>query len=353
MSNKRCLNCQTELQGDYCHVCGQHASNAKPTVKEFILEYLNIVFIWDGRFVKTISQLVRKPGHVTKEYVSGKYVSYTHPLKLNMFLLFVFITLFLLFQRNLGSSIHDLTRDEVNSPLIHLRVLSDDDAYAEELKASALDTVMLYAPLMLADQFPDMVVALDDVESASRDSLMVWEASLPHVLIEDEVIILDQKGHYRFAGENKTGVLGVKYLESIWGEMVKLTTRYFPIIILLTVPFLAFLLGITHRRGDHSKFKHFIFSLHYTAFLEMLILFLYIMHLIVSLPAWVMQWVMILGASVYLTMAVKKVYDTKNWIVAAGQAAFTNFGYAVVLTLVFLAVIIISSVIVAIKLVMG
>ena len=68
--HKHCLNCNTELQGEYCHVCGQKAINKTLTVKEFVLEYLNIAFIWDSKFTKTIWQLLRRPGHVTKEYVS-------------------------------------------------------------------------------------------------------------------------------------------------------------------------------------------------------------------------------------------------------------------------------------------
>lgn len=349
-SYKHCLNCQTELQGDYCHVCGQHATNAKPTVKEFILEYLNIVFIWDTHTINTIWQLLRKPGHVTKEYVSGKFVSYTHPLKLNMFLLLVFITFFLLFHKDLGDSIQNITRDEAAYPLIQLQMLTSNDEYADRLKASDIDTVQLYAPLLLAEEFSDIITAVDGMESLAQDSLMVWKAALPHTLIEDEVIIPDKEGHYYFNDEDKTGVIGTEFLEKIWKEMVRLATTYFPVFILLTVPFLAFLLRLTQRKESHSKFQHFIFSLHYTAFLETLIILLYIIHLVASPPMWAMQWIMIVCSCLYLTMAIRKVYETKNWIIAAGQAIFTNFGYVVTLITALFIVFIVSSAIVAIKL---
>ena len=45
-------------------------------------------------------------------------ISYTHPLKLNMVLLFVFITLFLIFHKDFGNSIQNVTRDEVTYPLL-------------------------------------------------------------------------------------------------------------------------------------------------------------------------------------------------------------------------------------------
>lgn len=348
-SPKYCLNCQTELHGEYCHACGQRASNSATTIKEFILEYLNIALIWDTKFLKTIWQVLRRPGHVTNEYVSGKFVSYTHPLKLNMFLLFVFITLFLLFHKDLGDSIQKITRDEVNYPLIQLQVLTEDDKYADILKSSPLDTVQLYAPLLLADQFPDMISAIDAVDSTPKDSLSVWTAVLPHVLIEDEVIKPIKDGLYGFNDEDKTGVIGMKYLENSWKQTVKLTTTYFPIFILLTVPFLAFLVGLTQRKKGHPKFKHFIFGLHYTAFLEMLIILLYITYLIADPPMWLMQWIMILGGCTYLTAAIRRVYESKRWIYAAGQAVFTNVGYAVILMLLLFTIFIISIVTVAIQ----
>ena len=88
---KLCLNCGTELNGEFCHNCGQKANNSNSTIKGFVLEYLNNAFLWDTNQVRTIWQLMRRPGFLTKEFIAGKYVSYVHPLKLNMFILFVFI----------------------------------------------------------------------------------------------------------------------------------------------------------------------------------------------------------------------------------------------------------------------
>ena len=348
-SYDHCLNCQTELQGEFCHACGQHATKAKPTVKEFLLEYLNIVFIWDTHFIKTIWQMLRRPGHVTKEYVSGKFISYTHPLKLNMFLLFIFITIFLLFHKDLGNSIQNITRDEINYPLIKVQILTDDEEYSEAMKSGPLDTVQLYAPLLLAESFPDIVTAIDETEGIRKDSLMVWTAALPHKLIEDEVIISDDKDYYYFNDKDKTGVIGAEIIESIWNHMVKLTTNYFPVFILLTVPFLAFILRLTQRKGDHSKFKHFIFALHYTAFLEMLIILLYITKLIADTPGWLMQLIMLTASFVYLTLSIKTVYETKKWHNAAAKAVLTSMGYAFILLLVLLGIFIISLGIVVVQ----
>ena len=94
---KYCLNCGTELNGMFCHKCGQQATSKTPSIGEFIKEYINNAFIWDSKCLKTIWTLLRRPGYLTTEFLKGKFSSYEHPLKLNMFLLFLFVTLFLLF----------------------------------------------------------------------------------------------------------------------------------------------------------------------------------------------------------------------------------------------------------------
>ena len=46
MCSLRCLNCGAMLKGKYCHECGQQVTTKMPSVKDFILEYLNNAFIF-------------------------------------------------------------------------------------------------------------------------------------------------------------------------------------------------------------------------------------------------------------------------------------------------------------------
>ena len=89
-----CKNCGTELQGIYCHNCGQYAKDLKQSFGSYIMEYLSNTYNLDGRIFQTIWLLFRKPGFLTKEFLQGKINSYVHPLKLNMFLLLVVMTVF-------------------------------------------------------------------------------------------------------------------------------------------------------------------------------------------------------------------------------------------------------------------
>lgn len=129
-----CLNCGAELKGKYCHVCGQEATSQTPSVLAFIVEYLNHAFIWDSNFVPTLWNLIRRPGYLTNEFLKGKFVSHEHPLKLNMFLLFVFVTLFALFatQEKLNDSAEALTHHELEFPDIQMTLLKSDTGYIKK-----------------------------------------------------------------------------------------------------------------------------------------------------------------------------------------------------------------------------
>lgn len=349
-SHKRCLNCQTELQGEYCHTCGQHASKNMHSVKEFVLEYLNNAFIWDPDFFRTLWSLLRKPGYLTNEYVSGKIVSHMHPLKLNMFLLLTFITIFLLFKSSddLNKSIHNITRNESTYSALQLDILSNDEYFIQQINESGRDTIQLYAPFYLSEWYPQLITNLESSASPTDYSLGIWKAAVSHALIQEGVLIQHTKGHYYFSEEIKKDMVSVDTMEDIWKEMVDVGTQHFPMIILLTAPILALLLNLFRRKKDNSKFKNVIFSLHYTAFLEASIILLYLIFLIVPLPIWFMQWFLIAGSCLYLTISVRNVYyEDNNWGKAIKMALFTFLSYVLILIVLFFIIFLIACVIVA------
>ena len=352
-SHKYCLNCKTELHGKYCHVCGQKATYENLTIKEFILEYLNIAFVWDTHLIKTLWKLISKPGFLTKEYISGKFIAYMHPLKLNMFLLFVFVTFLLLFNstEDMGNSIKNLTRNEIIQPVLQISLQMENAEYAMQVESSPRDTIQLYAPLLVFESLTGIITGIDmeNLDYADPNYSAVWTASVPRYLIEDKALILNEDGNYQFNPEYNTEASQTEILEKVWAKVVVLATKYFPLIILLTAPLLAFLIGILHRKSKHSMFKHFIFSLHYTAFLEMVIILLYILHLIASPPSWIMQSIIIFGSCIYLVFAFRKVYETRNWMKAVFKSILTNIGYGIILMVLFFILCIIAIAIIALQ----
>ena len=347
---KHCLNCGSELQGMYCHVCGQQATSKTPTIPEFIIEYINNAFIWDPRFFKTTWNLIRRPGYLTNEFLSGKFASQEHPLKLNMFLLFVFITLFVFFSgtEQMNNSLHSLTNDEKVRTSVQLDAFIGSEI-AGKMKESPRDTVQLLAPLVLAEKYPEIMSKLETIESTEDGNLDKWTAAIPHVLIEEKIVVPDENGYYRFNQKSEYGADGMQLLDSIWAEMVRLITQYFPMLALFTAPILSMSLGFVQRKKRLPRIHHFIFALHYTAFLEFLMLCIYLLYLIGAPSMELLEQIMLIGSCLYLTIAFRKVYATRNWLRAILNALFISLVYFIIGLFVVIGIFFVSCFIIAIQ----
>lgn len=73
-----------------------------------------------------------------------------------MFLLFVFITFFVLFREadNLNNSYYNLSRDETVFAVMQAQFLFGSEEYEDRMKNGPRDTVKMRAPLMLEQDFP-------------------------------------------------------------------------------------------------------------------------------------------------------------------------------------------------------
>ena len=344
-----CLNCGTELQGHFCHVCGQGAVKKTPTVAAFIIEYINNAFIWDPKFFSTIWTLIRRPGHLTNEFLSGKFISQEHPLKLNMFLLFVFITLFVFFSsaEKMTDSVYSMTHDERVLSGIQIESLVGDEEYVKKMEESPRDTVLLLAPLALTKNYPQIVHSIAVQEDTKGEGLDRWVAVLPRVLIEDKILVRDEEGSYRFNEESKVATSMLDMVNSLSAEMVRIASKYFPILLLLTTPFLSMSLRLVQRKSHLPRIHHYIFALHYTAFLEVLILGIYILHLTVAPSMNLLKWVLIVGSCLYLTIAFRRVYATKSWWRAIVKSLLTCLIYFFILLLIFIGIFIAACFIIA------
>ena len=345
-----CLNCGTELNGNFCHECGQHATKVKPTVKDFVMEYLSNAFIWDPLCVKTLWALLRRPGFLTKEYISGKFISQENPLKLNMFLLFVFISMFLLFSSGdkVDESVDNLTHDELLYPTLQLEFLRSDDNFIDRVKESPRDTVMLYAPLGILENHSDLVEKIEVIEDTNGVSVDKWRAVIPRIFIEDSILVANDENYYVFNTDEDVMSYEFSDFKSVLLNTYNFLTTYFPMLMLLTTPFLTFALAIIHSRSRLPLIHHFIFSLHYTAFIEILIILIYILFLVVNPSLELLRWIIRIGASVYLVMAFRRVYEPNSWIRSIVKALLTYLLYllncVVILFIIFIVCIIVAAI---------
>lgn len=84
----RCLNCGAELEGPYCHQCGQHA-HVHRTLSAFFHDFAHGVLHFEGKIWRTLPLLVWKPGELTRRYIDGQRASFVSPIALFLFCVFL------------------------------------------------------------------------------------------------------------------------------------------------------------------------------------------------------------------------------------------------------------------------
>ena len=347
-----CLNCNTELKGEYCYNCGQHIWSHTMTVKQFLLNYLDNAFWWDNQHFKTIWILCSRPGFLTKEYLAGKTVSQVQPLKLNMFLLFIFITLFVSFASHdkINNTVQNFTNSELLSSAMLMDNIASDSVYQNKLISSKLDTVELIAPLFISQEYSNLIACERVIFDSNGKDLDKWVAIVPHAFIEDSIIKADENNTYHFrlyddVNENTQMMENVTILKSIWEQLSDITLTHFPMLILLTVPFLSLSLRIVQRERKRPFLTHFIFSLHYSAFLELIFIFTYLLYLIFNPPTELLNYIFVFSSCLYFTISFRVVYQT-TWLRSITKAMLSCGIYYAICMLVFMVVVLIACFIV-------
>ena len=85
-----CRNCGAEAPGAYCPHCGQETALRLPTLREFLREAAGRYVAIDGRFWRTVTALVSRPGFLTREYLAGRRRRYIRPARIYLFATLIF-----------------------------------------------------------------------------------------------------------------------------------------------------------------------------------------------------------------------------------------------------------------------
>ena len=88
-----CLNCGTELRGQYCGSCGQRARNRLISLWELLQDAFGDLFEVDSRLWRTIIPLLIRPGRLTLDYLEGRRARYMPPFRMYLVLSVIFFVI--------------------------------------------------------------------------------------------------------------------------------------------------------------------------------------------------------------------------------------------------------------------
>tara|TARA_R110002073_G_scaffold69054_7_gene171352 strand:+ start:181 stop:1239 length:1059 start_codon:yes stop_codon:yes gene_type:complete len=88
-----CANCGAPLEGPYCADCGQSEADLRRPVLSLVTDFLDGAISWDGRFLTTLRGLYTRPGKVARDYVDGKRMQFSPPVRIYLIMTLAFFAL--------------------------------------------------------------------------------------------------------------------------------------------------------------------------------------------------------------------------------------------------------------------
>ncbi len=119
-----CRNCGATLTGEYCSACGQRDATFEKPIWNLIGSVAKETFEVDGRTATTVKTLFSKPGKLTAEYLAGRRIAYTPPLRLYIVFSIVFFLLIAWFASS--EVLRQPGADPSFDAAVQARFLSDD-----------------------------------------------------------------------------------------------------------------------------------------------------------------------------------------------------------------------------------
>lgn len=98
-----CLNCGAELQGPYCHICGQPASVQRLTMRGFIINSVADLYHANARYIPTAWRLLTRPWRVIADYINCRRSRILAPIPVLVFSIFIKM----IERMILGSEVHE------------------------------------------------------------------------------------------------------------------------------------------------------------------------------------------------------------------------------------------------------
>jgi hypothetical protein len=236
--DKTCLNCNYVVDNRFCPNCGQENTDTRKTFFHLFVHFFEDLTHYENAFWKTIKNLLLRPASLTREYLSGKRMSYLAPVRLYIFL--SFITFFIL-------SI--LPKDDLKEH----KAIENTKALTTTQKDSLL-------ALEKSNKFHYGKYGSTVRELDSTQALLSTEKRLSafqYGIIKKAMLVTEHS--------DGTEILE-KFRESF--------THNFPKVLFIYMPLFAFILWLFQDKKKWYYFDHGIFTLHYFSFLLLMFLIL-------------------------------------------------------------------------------
>ena len=94
MNNNKCINCTTDLKGDYCYACGEKVVSSKDfTLLKLAEQTVDVFTHLDSKLYSSIKALLFKPGYLSVAYIQGLRKPFMKPFQIFVLINILFFLL--------------------------------------------------------------------------------------------------------------------------------------------------------------------------------------------------------------------------------------------------------------------
>ncbi|SHH06862.1 DUF3667 domain-containing protein [Flavobacterium defluvii] len=241
--DKTCLNCRHVVEQKFCPNCGQENSDSRKTFHHLFIHFFEDLTHYENAFWKTIKNLLFKPATLTKEYLSGKRLSYLAPVRLYIFISFITFFLIAMFPNKVSDKLNKGEK-EISTSLVNQDKKEEKSKYKTHFELRPMKEI-------------------DSIQKYGKEDEKLSE--FEYWLYEKSVHVTEH---------NTKREIIEKFIESFFHNIPK--------ILFIIMPFFAFFLWIFHNKKKWYYFDHGIFTLHYFSFLLLIFLIMFIIDRIVG-----------------------------------------------------------------------
>jgi hypothetical protein len=278
--DKTCLNCNHVVANRFCTNCGQENTDTRKTFYHLFVHFFEDLTHYENAFWKTIKNLLLRPASLTKEYLSGKRLSYLAPIRLYIFISFVTFFLISLLPSDIAE---EIKADEAKTEKKQTKTAGGLVTFTEANKVE--DTVnmspqelklrTLFKEGKLTKKEYDTLVEYTKKSLEKNGSLSFGNVSYKSIKELDSIQKFSKKKlnplEYWFA-KKMMKITQNKESDEIIPLFIESFKHNIPKALFIYMPLFAFLLWLFYDKKKWYYFDHGIFTLHYFSFMLLVIL---------------------------------------------------------------------------------
>jgi hypothetical protein len=325
-STHECKNCSTEIEGEFCHFCGQRYHDHKESFGELIYEFVSDFLHFDSRFFKTVLPLIFQPGKLTRSYNEGKQRSQFHPIRLYLFSSFMYFFLFFLFN-NVAEQFdtqasHTSAKAIIDSAKSEIMKDSSNLELINELNMSGNNQISADMPKKDSISGNKKAVTIQDTTSkisfsfnSDLDSLVKKKVTPEEYLNQQKMLTSEKKDGYlkRIVTVKilKISLKGEDGKREFFKKLFETFLHNIPKMLFFLLPIFALFLKLLYiRKKQFYYVDHAVLSLHYFSLIFLLlILSNYILDKIFGTGLF--TFLAFVWMSAYMLIAMKRLYGEK------------------------------------------